>query len=361
MQCEDAVMAEPTATERIRGCLLGGAVGDALGAEIGFSPIEQIRAHHGPDGVTGYVGVGGIGSITDDTQMTLFTAEGLIRADNRHAERWACDVPAAIHRAYLRWLLTQDGSPRHVPWEPEFTDEPSGWLVTERALWAWRAPGTTCLNALRSGQMGSPDRVINDSKGCGGVMRVAPIGLVAARPFELAVDAAAITHTHPTGYLAAGAFAEIIARITYGEALRDAMLGALDTLRGHDHAAETIDATTAALALADREPDPNPEIVERLGSAWIAEEALSIACYCALAARDFRHGVLTAVNHSGDSDSTGSMCGNLLGAATGTSTIPQQWIDRLAEHAIVEQIADDLATHFIDGQSLHDTDRYPTW
>ena len=69
-----------------RGCLLGGAVGDALGAPIEFMGLEEIRSRFGPRGVTDLTdGVWPAGSITDDTQMTLFTAEGLLRAQVRGA------------------------------------------------------------------------------------------------------------------------------------------------------------------------------------------------------------------------------------------------------------------------------------
>ena len=110
-----------------------------------------------------------------------------------------------------------------------------------------------------------------------------------------------------------------------------------------------------------RHLSPGPEAVQSLGSGWVAEEALAIALYCALTAADFRHGVLAAVNHSGDSDSTGSMCGNLLGAGLGVDAVPAGWVDGLAEGAIVGQVASDLVEHFADGRSLHDIDRYPTW
>jgi len=67
----------------------------------------------------------------------------------------------------------------------------------------------------------------------------------------------------------------------------------------------------------------------RLGEGWLAEEALAIAVYCALVAEDFAHGVKLAVNHSGDSDSTRAMTGNILDALVGAAGIPQGWLERL--------------------------------
>ena len=117
----------PTEESRWLGCMVGGAVGDALGAPIEFSTLDEIRAAHGPQGVTGFVAGGMVpGTFTDDTQMTLFTAEGLIRADNRMRERGICDVPRVIWRAYQRWLNTQG---ELVPWDHGLPAGPSGWLT----------------------------------------------------------------------------------------------------------------------------------------------------------------------------------------------------------------------------------------
>ena len=97
--------------ERSIGCLLGGAVGDALGAPVEFLSMEEIRRRYGDAGITGYVEFwSGQGAFTDDTQMTLFTAEGLALAGERArggGPRALSALVESVHRAYLRWLLTQ--------------------------------------------------------------------------------------------------------------------------------------------------------------------------------------------------------------------------------------------------------------
>ena len=87
---------------------------------------------------------------------------------------------------------------------------------------------------------------------------------------------------------------------------------------------------------------PSEKAIARLGKGWIAEEALAISLHCALAARDFRHGLILAVNHGGDSDSTGSITGNLLGTLYGVDAIPQQWLDPLELREVIAKIAEDL-------------------
>src|SRR4051812_30781276 len=91
-----------------KGCLLGGAVGDALGAAIEFDSIAEIRQTYGPAGLTDYaLAYGRRGAITDDTQMMLFTAEGVLRTDVCYRCNSVCCEEEIVRNAYLRWLHTQ--------------------------------------------------------------------------------------------------------------------------------------------------------------------------------------------------------------------------------------------------------------
>ena len=335
----------PDYASRVRGCLLGGAVGDALGAGVEFLSLDEIRAAHGPRGVTGYVpAYGRLGAVTDDTQMTLFTAEGLIRAWVRGRSRGIGHPPGVVRRAYLRWLQTQG--------EAAAEDAPlDGWLAREPALHSRRAPGNTCLAALRAGGSGTRAQPLNDSKGCGGVMRAAPAGLIPSlspeEVFELGADCAALTHGHPSGYLSAGALAAVLRVLLDGETLARAVSGAAALLPVHPGHEETSAALAGAVELAAAGA-PSPEKVESLGEGKVGEEALAIAVYCALAAPDPRSALLLAVNHSGDSDSTGAICGNLLGALHGEQALPAEWLEPLELRATIERLADDFVTEMTD-------------
>jgi ADP-ribosylglycohydrolase len=337
---------------RVRGCLLGGAVGDALGAPVEFLSLGEIRERYGPDGVTDLVaGEYGRGAVTDDTQMTLFTAEGLIRASVR-ADRGICHAPSVVYRAYLRWLDTQQ-----LPAPPP---RPSGWLAGQAWLYARRAPGNACLSGLSAGWMGTPERPQNpDSKGCGAVMRSAPFGLDPAvnadSAFGLAVECATQTHGHPSGYLAAGALAAIIRQLLDERALPHAVDATLDLLAGERGSEEVTAALRGAVAAA-RHGSPDPREVERLGGGWVAEEALAIGVYGALAHPDpgeVRRALLLAVNHSGDSDSTGSICGNLLGAWHGEAALPPDWVAAVEGRGTILELADDLCAEHTQRAQLH--------
>lgn len=323
-----------TRLERIRGCLLGGAVGDALGAPVEFLAWAAIEAHFGPRGITDFVpAYGKLGAITDDTQMMLFTAEGLLRAYVRGASRGICHPPSVVHHALLRWLLTQDERPATYV-------SRNGWLIERQELWARRAPGATCLQALKA-STAFGDQALNDSKGCGGVMRVAPCAFFDS-PFQTAAESARVTHGHPTGYLAAGLFADILARLARQDSLMHAISESLAEHGADSGMRETREAIERVLVFVREGQQPTPARIDAFGGGWVAEEALAIGLWCALCADSFEQGVTTAVNHSGDSDSTGLIAGHLLGIQWGAATIPARWYARLELHDAIEKIASDI-------------------
>ena len=354
--------------EQITGCLLGGAIGDALGAPIEFLTIDQIRETFGPAGIDMYVEhQDGFGVFTDDTQMTLFTAEGLLRA--RHREMLSGeknDYSSMVYQSYLRWYYTQNHPPI-----PKIAQEKgncflAGWLMEQPGLYQCRAPGNTCLGSLASGECGTVENRLNNSKGCGGVMRVAPVGLMFSEDPELAfkigVETAAITHSHPSGYLSAGCLAAILAFLVQGEGLLDAILETMALLEDWQKNQECKYALQSALDKYQT-LDPTPESIETLGGGWVGEEALAISLFCALHFQnDFRGGVLAAVNHSGDSDSTGAITGNLLGLMLGGDTIPESWVANLEMADVVEKISRDLVIGIKNDTNIPGTEwrlRYP--
>jgi len=348
--------------EKFTGCLLGGAIGDALGAAVEFKSIDAIRDIYGQQGITDLdFAFGRRGAITDDTQMTLFTAEGLLRAATRRRLTGDGEEIKLIYQSYLRWLHTQDHRSKSPYFQPAQFD---GWLITVKDLYSARAAGLTCLSALSWNEMGRIDKPLNNSKGCGGVMRVAPVGLVAktaAEAFRIGCESAAITHSHPSGYFSSGCFAAIIFDLLHGSSLEAAIEAALHQLEtptnsGHEECSRAIHK---ALSLW-RDPTivPSPEVLAWMGGGWVGEEALAISLYCALVAGDdFTRGLLLAVNHSGDSDSTGSITGNILGLRLGRQAIPERWHAELELRDVIETVAIDLAR--LDSDSPEFARKYP--
>jgi ADP-ribosylglycohydrolase len=335
--------------DRARACLLAGACGDALGATVEFSSRESILAAFGPLGIKDFTDndYGTAGKITDDTQMTLFTAEGLIRAEVQSRREGISNYEGHLHHAYLRWLHTQGCK---VPVDGYV---PDGWLIGQQELHHRRAPGGTCLGALsRAKGLGNPLHADNMSKGCGGVMRAAPVGLFMAAKripkeesrrlaFDIGCASARLTHGHPSGYLSAGAFALIIHELILGQGLAQSVKQAIISLEGVEGSEETIAKLQEAMRLAREERSPE-SCIGNIGEGWVGEEALAIGVFCALRAKDIEEGICMAVNITGDSDSTGSIAGNILGAMHGCDSIPNRWLDNLELKDTIRNMAEDL-------------------
>lgn len=147
--------------DRVLGCLLGGAVGDAFGYAIEFDSLAVIRQQHGPDGLRTPLLHRGHLIVSDDTQMTLFTAAGLLTAVRGARSPTDGAMLEAIRRATLDWSATQGD-------RDDSANDRQG-LLAHDVLWARRAPGNTCLSACRAGAPGTPESPVNGSKGCGGM------------------------------------------------------------------------------------------------------------------------------------------------------------------------------------------------
>ena len=333
--------------------MLGGALGDALGYPVEFMKTEEILRSYGKNGITALKTDKTKGSalLSDDTQMTLFTAEGIVAADRLGGKNEAANYTTYVFYSYQRWLYTQEKMLASREYSHVLSDDGPFMreLITADGMCSNRAPGMTCLSALRQAADHNYGRFvnkINNSKGCGGVMRVAPAGLYffrdSERAFRMAAEFAAITHTHHTGYLAAGTLGAMIAELTCGADVSEALDVALYILRGYDGCMETYRALDHARSLDASDIAPM-NAVRRLGEGWIAEEALAIAVYCALChSGNVENALRLAVNHDGDSDSTGAICGNIMGAMYGESGLPKRWLKKLEMCDVIRSVSDRL-------------------
>jgi len=338
--------------ERFKACLLSGAIGDALGYPVEFMSLNQIKHKYGQSGLTDLIvdKESKTAPISDDTQMTLFTADGLVWAYRRCSEQGVGSYAGSgTYQSYLRWLYTQTGEIKDeellqkTPYEQKDKEKP--FILDIKELYSRRAPGNTCLSALESGVMGSMENPINHSKGCGGVMRAAPVGLFLHKnptaAFHTGAEIAAITHGHPTGYLATGAFAMIIAEIINNKSIKASINSSVEILKGYAHHEETLAAIQKAIELSATDISHETAIRE-IGEGWIAEEALAIALYCVLKESDFEKAVVMSINHDGDSDSTGAICGNILGAKLGMNSIPGKWLEAIEIRSFIGTMSERL-------------------
>lgn len=335
--------------DRYRGCLVGGGAGDALGYAVEFFPTERIFAQYGEEGITSFRLVNGRALVSDDTQMTLFTAAGLLKDSGRPTDNvWQC---------YGEWYLTQFHS------GPQASGGFSG-LMNRPELWSARAPGNTCLASISGGAPGSIRNPINESKGCGGVMRSAPAGLISPkhplRAARLGADISALTHSHDLGWLPGAMLGCLIARLVSGERLPDAARDALREIQHEFSAAPDLgifsELMEKAMALAGTAA-ADLDCIQALGRGWTGDEAIAIALFCALRYEDnFAGGIIAAVNHGGDSDSTGAITGNILGAHLGCGAIPDKFKTDLELADLLAETADRLYYRALDERKDEDED-----
>ncbi len=334
--------------EKYLGCLIGGAVGDALGYTVEFMKDSEIFNRFGETGITDYVLNKGVAQVSDDTQMTLFTANGLLLGKTENKDLKKLDNYLDwVFECYKEWLQTQMGN------YPKICYKKKSWLMNVKKLYASREPGFTCLKALRTGR-GSIKNPLNSSKGCGGVMRVAPIGLFFNEDEysieEIVIfgaEAAAITHGHDLGYISSGALVHIINLITQKnfsilEAVEDMLKVVSEIFNDEAHINEFTELMCKAISLSKSDIE-DLSAIKSLGEGWVAEETLAIGIYCSLKySDDFEKAIVTSVNHSGDSDSTGAVTGNIIGAYLGIRAIPEKFLSNLELKDVITEIAEDL-------------------
>lgn len=353
----------PSHESRIHGCLLGGALGDSLGYAVESEDIAAIRERFGPEGLQDFSALDGGSHFSDDTQLTLYTVDGLLEALEWANSGVGADTNACLWLAYLRWLGTQ-GVP--VPESAPF--QPPRWIDSHEVLRHRRDPANACLSGLATGEMGTFYRPVNpESKDCGTVMRSAPFGLIpyigAEGVYKLSADAASLTHGHPAARQGAGVFSLVIHALTAGQGVDDAaafalaQLGAGHLRKGEEPDSDLAARLDAALRLARAGTHLSPEeLVRELGGGRVAGEALAVALYAVLAtepgptaaAEDrprahFRAAIALAVNHSGDSDSTASLAGNILGTFYGEACLPDEWLAALEAKEVIRGMASRLA------------------
>lgn len=339
--------------EKFRGALYGSACGDALGYPLQNFSVGRIQHRFGPFGLRTLVRDAKNGRkapISENTQMILATIDGILWADAKKL-----DLVDGIYRGYMRWYYSQTGEEprrgqrtwmRRQPHEREFC------LVREKFMHARRNPEEGLLGAFSKDAKGSTKVKVNDCRGSAALARAIPIGLIFAgdskAAFDEAVKAAALSHSDPVGYYAAGGLAALISCLAYGLTLPKALERA-EALLGKVHKTDPI---LSLLGAAEEQANNHPagktgtwdhiDSIASLGSGENAEEALAIAVYCALAVDDPLDALIISANHSGKSNTTAAITGALEGVRFGKGFIPAYWADILEGSTALAFMTDKL-------------------
>jgi ADP-ribosylglycohydrolase len=300
-------------TRQAQGMLIGLALGDALGRPVEFMAFPAIKATYGPTGIQAPPDPA---LYTDDTQMTVALAEGLVEAGDQDLD----SLMRAVGHHFVTW--------RHSPEND-------------------RAPGATCLRGIDRFEAGQPwsESGIAESKGCGSAMRVAPIGYLyqhdPARLRDVARASSLITHGHPAA-LAASVGAASLVRLALDGVSPESFLRLT-----YEVTAGMADDFEQALRRVGQVVNWGDEVaaMRHIGEGWVGEEAVALALYCVLRyPNDYAGAVRRAANSNGDSDSIACIAGGIMGARLGLDAIPAAWRKRCEHGSELLDLGARLAT-----------------
>jgi len=303
---------------QIEAILFGLALGDALGYPVEFLKRETIHQQYG---IAGIQEPPSPVLYSDDTQMTLALAEGLVDA-GIHSP--VDNLMQGIGARFIEWLESDDND---------------------------RAPGTTCINGVERFQSGISwhESGILESKGCGSAMRVAPLGYIYQHEDshlkEVAIASSQITHRHPTAIAATVAAAYLVKLALDGVPIADIMPRLYDFTTGISD-----EFDLAILRVGHVLGWTNEDLaLDHIGQGWTGEEAVALALYCVLRyPDDYVACVRRAANTNGDSDSIACIAGGIMGARLGLDAIPADWRSRCENKFYIST----LAQHLADARSV---------
>ncbi len=280
---------------QIEAVLFGLALGDALGYPVEFMSLQAIRQKYYPNGIQNLPFPA---YYSDDTQMTLALAEGIMDA-GIHAP--IDSLMQSVGNHFIKWLNSPDNN---------------------------RAPGTTCINGVKHFQSGISwsESGIVESKGCGSAMRVAPLGYiyqnVEVRLREVSIATSLITHRHPTAIAATVAAAYLVKIALDGVPISNYISRLYEFVTGISD-----EFDLAILRVGHVLGWANEDLaLDHIGQGWTGEEAVALALYCVLRyPDDYLACIRRAANTNGDSDSIACIAGGIMGARLGLSAIPLEW------------------------------------
>lgn len=293
-----------------RGCLLGLAVGDALGAAVEFMPPGTFPA------VTGYRAGGphrlNAGEWTDDTSMALALADSIAHAG------WDLNDQAS---RYVRWW--QDGE----------------YSVNGRCFDIGFTTGGALARFAQTGDARTSGNPEEDSAGNGSIMRLAPVPIRFAHLYPDQLDELIVklaesslpTHASAPCQSACVAMGVMLCGLMHGVPREEVLAADWDIMkrvRKFYSLHPTIDKV-----IAGSFRDPTGKSIR--GSGYVVK-SLEAALWAFQDAADFRQAVLKAVNLGDDADTTGAVCGQIAGAYWGEGGIPGEWLQGLAQRPMIE-------------------------
>lgn len=331
---------------KCRGCLLGLAVGDAMGYPVDEKSWEEIQENYGPNGLLGYDLVNDCAAASANTQVAAFVSNGLLLGVSRGKQE-----------QYLRYIglsLKEWARAQHFPRDPERS---LCWVAKIPQMRVRKSKDSRMLDAIRTETAGTIEKPVNRASSTGSLPGAIVAGLVCNdRGMErsyaplLGAQTVAMTHGNVETFLCGSVLCECIADIMeetqpdLHQCLENA-ISAMETQFGErfEQAAPLARYLRRAMSMAAQENEIPHLNMERF-ECDTAQQCLAAAIYACLSCNgDFDSAMITAVNHSGRSGTVGSLTGAILGAVMGAEALPDFYLESLESAPVLEQLAADLA------------------
>lgn len=364
-----------------RGCLLGLAVGDAMGYSADTKTWEQIQEDYGPHGLLGYDLVNGYAEITSHTQLALFSCNGLLIGLTRGQVRGTmAPYVRYVGVAQREWAIGQ-----------RTYNQPSRthcWVYRLGELRRRHCTDTRMVEILNRNQLGSLEEPTNKHDTPASIAAAVAAGMFTA-PLRiskeeveqvgaeqaalchqqeldrLGAECVALTHGHPLAFLPGAVIAHLISRCLRDQdtPLVDLVREALKALndqfgREYRQVQDVIHVVNRAIDMAESRSCGAVAAMEQLRCDTGAE-VLAGAVYASLLCEDdFDHAMIVAVNHSGRSAAVACIAGAILGARLGEKELPAFYMEGLEIAPVLREMADDMmqGCPMVRGNKLFDGD-----
>lgn len=335
--------------EAYRGCLLGMAVGDAMGYPVDALRLPEIRQNYGPNGLLGYDLVNGYADVTSYTQLAAFTCNGLLIALTR-GQMMGKMAPLVkyVGLSSREWVASQR------PWgRPERT---FCWLLQRNDICRRFCMDTRMMDTLTRENLGTPEDPANLFVTPSGLTTAIGVGLffhtdrTNQRELDrLGAETVALVSGGPLAFLSGAVLAHIISRslcdphIPIRQLVAEAAHAITQQFgRQYVQCRELVMLLRVALAL-ERDPSiPTWEAMEKLHCENAAQVLAGAVYAVAAGGEEFDTSMIIAVNHSGRSAAVGAVAGAILGLRQGENALPEFFLECLESADTLRELADDM-------------------
>lgn len=337
-----------TKNSTYRGCLLGLAVGDAMGYAVDRKTWDQICRDYGPNGLLGYDLVNGYAEVTSYTQLAAVVANSLLMGTTRGQ----LQGKMAPFIRYIAVAVREWSEVQHTRREPA---RAYCWINRVPELRRRHCMDTRMLDTISRGNLGTLEERKNGFSTPGMLTAGVAVGLFyrsermqIGEIGRLGAEAVALTHGEPMAFLAGAALAYIITGLLQDSELSVAehVLQAAEAVAsqfGREYPqALDLKKKMVATVEASRAGGAQQKAMEQMGCTD-CDSVLCGAIYAVLTCGgDFDTAMIMAVNHSGASAAVGALCGAILGAKFGEEALPEFYLECLDCAPVLRALADDL-------------------